>query len=33
LGFEPIPIKGKQGLWIPDSSIITEVEKQIKEQL
>jgi hypothetical protein len=30
---EPIPIKGKQGLWIPDSSIITEVEKQIKEQL
>lgn len=25
----PIPIKGKQGLWIPDSSIITEVEKQL----
>lgn len=26
---EPIPIKGKQGLWIPDSTIIQEVEKQL----
>jgi hypothetical protein len=26
---EPIPIKGKQGLWIPESSTITEVEKQL----
>lgn len=26
---KPIPIKGKQGLWIPDSSIIQEVEKQL----
>lgn len=25
----PIPIKGKQGLWIPNSSIIEEVQKQI----
>lgn len=26
---EPIPIKGKQGLWIPDSSMIQEVERQL----
>lgn len=26
---KPIPIKGKQGLWIPDNSTIEEVEKQI----
>lgn len=26
---EPIPIKGRQGLWTPDSSIIQEVEKQL----
>jgi predicted DNA-binding transcriptional regulator AlpA len=27
---KPIPIKGKQGLWIPDSSIIQDIEKQFQ---
>ena len=27
---KPIPIKGKQGLWTPDSSIIQDIEKQFQ---
>ena len=30
--YEPISIKGKQGLWIPDLSIIEEVETQLQKQ-